>query len=91
MPPPLLVDLSAIDLNNVVYDAQAIETVNPHRFEMRQLDAIVHLDLEAGTIVGYKDTAQDDALPPSQHTLRRCSTDISRTQKKTGFQAGKPH
>lgn len=60
MPPPLLVNLDSLDLNQIIYDAAAIEKVNPHRFEMRQLDGIVHLDLAAGTVVGFKDVGEDE-------------------------------
>ena len=60
MPPQLLIDLNSIDLNNILYNTDDIEKVNPHRYEMRQLDAIVHLDLEAGTIVGYKDITENE-------------------------------
>lgn len=60
MPPALLVDINSIDLNRIVFDAEAIEQVNPHRHEMRQLDAIVHLDKASGTVVGYKDITDNE-------------------------------
>jgi 3-hydroxyacyl-[acyl-carrier-protein] dehydratase len=60
MPPPLLIDLDKIDLNQVIHNADAIEKINPHRFEMRQLDGIVYLDLEGGMAVGFKDVAEDE-------------------------------
>lgn len=60
MPPPLLIDLDRIDLSHIIYDATAIERINPQRFEMRQLDAIVHLDDAAGTVVGFKDVTEDE-------------------------------
>jgi len=60
MPPPLLLDLEKIDLNNVLYDAEAIEQVNPHRYEMRLLDGVVHMDVEVGEIVGFKDVREDE-------------------------------
>ncbi|MHC4509762.1 MAG: 3-hydroxyacyl-ACP dehydratase FabZ family protein [Planctomycetota bacterium] len=42
MPPPLLFDLSQIDLNApLVFDKEAICRVNPQRFEMQQLDGIL--------------------------------------------------
>ena len=55
MPPALLLDLGKIDLNHVIYGIEEIERVNPHRYEMRLLDGIVHLDTEAGTAVGFKE------------------------------------
>ncbi|MBN1436413.1 MAG: beta-hydroxyacyl-ACP dehydratase [Sedimentisphaerales bacterium] len=60
MPPALLANLDAIDLNKVLYDTATIEKVNPHRFEMRQLDAIVHEDKDVGLCVGYKDITEDE-------------------------------
>ncbi len=60
MPPALLVDINTIDLNRIVFDAEAIEQVNPHRYEMRQLDAIVHFDKDTGTVVGYKDITDNE-------------------------------
>lgn len=60
MAPPLLLDLQSIDLNRVLYDAAAVERVNPQRYEMRQLDGILHLDLEAGAVLGFKDVREDE-------------------------------
>ncbi len=55
MPPPLLFDISKIDLNQVVFDKKAIQEVNPQRFEMNQLDAVIWYDKEKFLILGYKD------------------------------------
>jgi 3-hydroxyacyl-[acyl-carrier-protein] dehydratase len=60
MPPALLVDINTINLNQIVFDAEAIEQVNPHRHEMRQLDAIIHFDKDSGTVVGYKDITDNE-------------------------------
>ncbi|MCP4708649.1 MAG: beta-hydroxyacyl-ACP dehydratase [Planctomycetes bacterium] len=60
MPPQFLFDISGIDLNNVIYDIEHIKTVNPHRYEMQQLDGIVHLDLDAGTAIGYKNITENE-------------------------------
>ena len=60
MPPQVLVNLDKIDLDKVIYDTEAVEQVNPHRFEMRQIDGVVHLDVEAGEIVAYKDVKEDE-------------------------------
>ena len=60
MPPSLLIDVDQIDLNRVIYDVDAIEDVNPHRHEMRQLDGIVHIDIEAGTAMGYRDVTDQE-------------------------------
>jgi 3-hydroxyacyl-[acyl-carrier-protein] dehydratase len=60
MPPPLLFDPTALDFNRVVADREAIRRVNPQRFEMEQLNAILHVDREANLIIGYKDVTADE-------------------------------
>ncbi len=61
MPPPLLFDLSQIDLKaNPVFDKEAIGKVNPQRFEMQQLDGILWYDKEKRLILGYKDVREDE-------------------------------
>ncbi len=56
MPPKdLILDFSAYDLEHVVADIEAIRRINPQRFEMEQLTAIVYDDRESGICVGYKD------------------------------------
>lgn len=60
MPPAAVVDPATIDTSNIVFDLEAIRRANPQRFEMEQLTAIVHLDTEAGLIVGYKDVRDDE-------------------------------
>src|SRR5580704_16190288 len=60
MPPQLLYDISAIDLNRIVYDQDVIRTCNPQRGDMEQLNAIVHADPTRGEIIGYKDVRADE-------------------------------
>lgn len=60
MPPQLLFDMSKIDLNQVVIDKQAIEIVNPQRFEMQHLDGIIWYDKEKFLILGYKDVTENE-------------------------------
>ncbi len=60
MPPQLLVDLDKIDLEKDLFDAEAVEAVNPHRYEMRQLDGIVYYEPDEGVFVGYKNIRQDE-------------------------------
>ena len=60
MPPPLLVDLASLDLDRVLAGPDEIRARNPHRYEMELVDGIVHYDPEAGTIVGYRDTREDE-------------------------------
>ena len=61
MPPPLLFDLSQIDLNAApVFDKEAIARINPQRFEMQQLDGILWYDKERFLILGYKDVTDNE-------------------------------
>jgi 3-hydroxyacyl-[acyl-carrier-protein] dehydratase len=61
MPPPLLFDLSKIDLNcEPVFDKKEVCKVNPQRFEMQQLDGILWYDKEKAHILGYKDVTDKE-------------------------------
>jgi 3-hydroxyacyl-[acyl-carrier-protein] dehydratase len=56
MPPPLLFDLSKIDLSaKPVFDREAILKVNPQNFEMQQLDGVLWYDKPNMLVLGYKD------------------------------------
>jgi len=52
-------DPTRVDFNKVLADTEAIRRVNPQRFEMEQLTAIVHVEREQHLIVGYKDIEVD--------------------------------
>ncbi len=61
MPPPLLFNLSQIDLTaEPLFDREAVCKVNPQRFEMQQLDGIIWYDKEKYLILGYKDVTEDE-------------------------------
>jgi len=60
MPPLVHFDLAQVDFNKVIADKEAIRRYNPQRFDMEQLDAIVHIDMEQHLIVGYKDVHSDE-------------------------------
>jgi 3-hydroxyacyl-[acyl-carrier-protein] dehydratase len=60
MPPAPLVDPAAIDTSRVLVDREGIRRCNPQRFEMEQLTAIVHLDLENKLVIGYKDVQPEE-------------------------------
>jgi 3-hydroxyacyl-[acyl-carrier-protein] dehydratase len=60
MPPQLLYDISQIDLNQIVYDQEAIRQANPQRGDMEQLNGIVYAQPELGQIIGYKDVRPDE-------------------------------
>ena len=52
MPPQFLFDLSAIDLNRLAYDQEAVRQRNPQRGDMEQLNGIVYADPEQGRCIG---------------------------------------
>ena len=60
MAPQLLFDIAGLDLDSVVFDAHAIEKVNPHRGAMRLLDAVVHLSEDQSRLVAYHDVRDDE-------------------------------
>lgn len=61
MPPPLLFDLSKIDLEaEPIFDKEAICKVNPQRFEMQHLDGILWYDKDKHLILGYKDVTENE-------------------------------
>lgn len=61
MPPPLLFDLSDIDLSAVpVFDTEAVCGVNPQRHEMQQLDGILWYDKDKACVLGYKDVTESE-------------------------------
>jgi len=61
MPPPLLFDLSKIDLSaKPVFDREAIEKVNPQHFEMQHLDGVLWYDKENMLVLGYKDVTDKE-------------------------------
>jgi 3-hydroxyacyl-[acyl-carrier-protein] dehydratase len=54
------IDPASIDLQKIVVDQEGIRKVNPQRFEMEQLNAIVHIDPTQHLIAGYKDVHADE-------------------------------
>jgi len=61
MPPPLLFDLSKIDLTaEPIFDKEAIGKANPQRFEMQQLDGILWYDKEKLLVLAYKDVTENE-------------------------------
>jgi 3-hydroxyacyl-[acyl-carrier-protein] dehydratase len=60
MPPESHLDPSRLDCGRVLADQEAIRRVNPQRFEMEQLTAIVYVDGEEHIIAGYKDVRPDE-------------------------------
>ncbi len=60
MPPQFLLDLNAINLNQVIYGVEDIEAINPHRFEFRLLDGIAYYNGDDHSLVAFKDAKDDD-------------------------------
>jgi 3-hydroxyacyl-[acyl-carrier-protein] dehydratase len=60
MPPELHFDPAQLDLTQVVADRDQIRQVNPQRYEMEQLTAIVYIDRENHLIAGYKDVSDQE-------------------------------
>ncbi len=60
MPPELHVDPTGIDWTRVLADQEAIRQVNPQRFEMEQLTAVVLMDPVNHLVAGYKDIKGDE-------------------------------
>jgi len=55
-----IIDLTELDLNNVVADVEQIRKYNPQRHEMEHLTAIVLEDLDRKICVGYKDVSRQE-------------------------------
>ena len=64
MPPELNFDPANLDLTKVVVDLEGIRQVNPHRFPMEQLTAIVYIDGVNHIVAGYKDVGADEFWVP---------------------------
>ena len=60
MPPTILYDLSELDLDRVEADREDIRRVNPQRFEMEQLDGIIHYDPDESIAVGFKNVGDNE-------------------------------
>lgn len=55
-----LLDYSQFDFDHPMYDLEAVRAVNPQRFEMEQLTAVVHVDPEKHLVVGYKEVTDHE-------------------------------
>jgi len=60
MPSEMLFDISNIDLTKTIITREEIYEVNPHRHEFMLLDGVIHHDAEAGNIIGYRETRDDE-------------------------------
>ena len=64
MAPPLLFDIADIDFNQIVFDAEAIERVNPHRGVMRLIDGIIYATDDLVYTLAYRDVKDDEFWVP---------------------------
>lgn len=55
-----IIDVSTLDLNRVIAGIEDIRRINPQRYEMEQLTAIVYEDDERRICVGYKDVTDQE-------------------------------
>lgn len=60
MPPPSLFPLDSLDFDNPEFDLGEVRKVNPQRHEMEQLTAVLQVDCDTHTLVGYKDISEDE-------------------------------
>ncbi len=60
MPQAPLIDLDSIDLSRSVIELDRIQEVLKQRGTFVMIEGVLHLDLEAEIIVGYKDIRSDD-------------------------------
>ncbi|MDO4549951.1 MAG: 3-hydroxyacyl-ACP dehydratase FabZ family protein [Planctomycetia bacterium] len=54
-----LIDLSCLNKNHIVADIEEIRRINPQRFEMEQLSAIIYANMEEQIFVGYQDVSPE--------------------------------
>lgn len=60
MPAPPIYPLEEVNFDNPLYTIEDIRQVNPQRFEMEQLTAILSIDTEGHGLVGYKDVTREE-------------------------------
>lgn len=60
MPPALLFSISEIDLDKVMFDRDAVLSVNPQSYEMQQLDGVIWYNKEAHEVLGFKDVTDKE-------------------------------
>ena len=64
MAPPLLFDISRIDLDAVCVDAAQIEEINPHRGDMRMLDGVTWISDDGFEAMAFKELRDDEFWVP---------------------------
>src|ERR1700722_5175108 len=64
MPPELIMDPLQVDTSRVLADREALRKINPQRFDMEQLDAVVYVDRAKHLCIGYKDVSANEFWVP---------------------------
>ena len=60
MPPQLIYGFDKFDYDRPLFSIEEIRKVNPQRFEMEQLTAILYVDVEGNGLIGYKDITPNE-------------------------------
>ncbi len=60
MPPVAILNLDELDCERILHPREQIYETLPQRHEFAQLDGIVHLEVDAGTVAGYRDVRPDE-------------------------------
>ena len=60
MPPPLILDPSTVDLNQVLYSREDIYRTLPQQYEFKQLDRICYYDPEKRIAAAIRDVREDE-------------------------------
>ncbi|GJQ60319.1 MAG: beta-hydroxyacyl-ACP dehydratase [Candidatus Scalindua sp. AMX11] len=56
----LFINIDDIDINDIEIGREGIRAVNPHRYEMEQLNGIIKFDPENKIIIGFKEVKDDE-------------------------------
>ena len=64
MAPPLLFNISGLDLDQIVHDVEAIERINPQRGAMRMLDGVIWENAELSQALAFRDVHEDEFWVP---------------------------
>lgn len=57
---PFLIDPNKIKLDQIVFGKDKLREINPHRYEMEQVDGILKLDIDQALTVAYRDIKPDE-------------------------------
>lgn len=60
MPPQHLYPMESVDYDRPQFDIEEIRKINPQRYEMEQLTAVLYVDEPGNGLVGYKDITPNE-------------------------------